>query len=261
MMPVSDPAQIYETHLVPAIFGPLAQILTERAQPRPAEQVLDVACGTGVVARSIARRVGSTGRIVGLDFDPLMIAKARQLAPGIEWQEGDAQRLPIADMAFDLVLCQQGLQFMPDRAAGLSEMHRVLRPGGRVALAIWTELSKSPGQAMLFGTLGARLGIDMSQPLPWSLANEAQVLKLVSTAGFVDIVSSVASLQARFPSGRRFVEILIDGSSRMTRHALAQIPADERAAFIDEVAGRLRAYERPSGLELPMETRIIIGRK
>src|SRR5262245_6491669 len=197
-----SPARIYETYLVPAIFRPLGEMVVALARPTAGERVLDAACGTGVVARLVAPAVGSAGRTVGLDYDPVMLAMAASLEPGIAWHQGDIQSLPFPDSSFDLVTCQQGLQFLPDRHAGVREFHRVLSRGGRVVLAIWTEVAKSPGHAALFAALGARLGTDMSTPPPWSLADESAVRKLVTAAGFADIEMTLRSLRARFPSAR-----------------------------------------------------------
>ncbi len=135
--------------MVPTIFGPWAQDLVEVAPPRPGERVLDIACGTGIVARTAAGRVGSGGTVVGLDVSAPMLDVARGIAAGeglsIEWREGSAMKLPFPDSAFEVVLCQQGLQFFPDRAAALREMHRVLGPGGRLALSVWRPIEGSPG--------------------------------------------------------------------------------------------------------------------
>ena len=256
-----SPASIYETQLVTTIFEPLARTLIERARPKPGENVLDAACGTGVVARLVAPMVGPSGRTVGLDFDPVMIEMARSLAPEIEWRHGDLQNLAFADELFDLVICQEGLQYLPDRGAGLRQIHRVLRPGGRMVLAIWSDLAKSPGHFLLFEALGEILGPDGARPMAWSLADEAQLLKLVSEAGFVSVATTIVSLQTTYPSARRFVEILLNGSSKVTRELLAQIPADRKAAFIDEVAIRLHAYETSDALELPMESRLLVAHK
>src|ERR1700751_727028 len=130
-------AEIYHRYLVPAIASLRATDLIYRAAPRPGERVLDVACGTGVVARLAAERMGS-GRVVGLDINAGMLAVAQSLPSvatrPIEWQEGSALALPFSDDAFDLILCQFGLQFFPDKPAALGEMRRVLAPSGRVAL-------------------------------------------------------------------------------------------------------------------------------
>jgi len=254
-----SPALIYETQLVQAIFEPLARILIEHARPKPGEHVLDAACGTGVVARLVAPIVGRSGRTVGLDYDPIMIEMARSLAPEIEWRQGDLQNLPFPYGFFDLVICQQGLQYLPDPGAGLRQFHRVLRPGGRMVLATWSDLAKSPGHVLLFQALAATIGPDSARPVAWSLADEAQLLQLVSEAGFVSVTTTLVSLQTRYPSARAFVEIVLEGSSKVTRKELAQIPTDRKAAFINEVAERLRDYETSDALTLPMESRVLVG--
>jgi SAM-dependent methyltransferase len=132
-------AETYERYMVPAIFGPWAEDLLALAMPTPGERVLDVACGTGVVARLVAQRVAPTGTVVGFDLNPGMLAVARTLplpqGAKIEWREGNVSAMPFPDASFDLTLCQQGLQFFPDRSAALREMRRVLAPRGRLALA------------------------------------------------------------------------------------------------------------------------------
>jgi SAM-dependent methyltransferase len=256
-----SPASIYETQLVPAIFEPLTRILIELARPEPGEHVLDAACGTGIVARLVAPMVGPSGRTVGLDYDPIMIEMARSLAPQIEWRRGELQNLPCPDGCYDLVICQQGLQYLPDPGAGLRQFHRVLRPGGRMVLATWSDLAKSPAHALLFRALAAAIGPDRARPVGWSLADEARLLQLVAAAGFVAVTTTVVSLQTRYPSARAFVEIVLEGSSKVTREELAQIPPDRKAAFIDQVATRLREYETSDALILPMESRLLVGKR
>jgi len=256
-----NPASIYEAQLVPAIFEPLARVLIERVRPKLGESVLDAACGTGVVARLIAPTVGPSGMMVGIDFDPMMVEMAKRLAPEIEWRQGNLQNLPFADEFFDLVVCQQGLQFLPDRNAGVREIHRVLRAGGRIVLATWTDLAKSPGHLLLFEALGATLGPDRARPTAWSLSDETQLLNLVSEAGFVSVTTTIVSLQTKYPSARQFIEILLNGSSKVTREALAQIPPDRKTGFIDQVTMRLQAYETSNGLVLPMESRVLVGHR
>src|SRR5438105_15897251 len=113
----------YERYLVPAIFGPWAADLLALAAPQPGERIMDLACGTGVVARLTAERVGTAGVIVGLDLNPGMIELARSLpalnGAAVDWRVGSALELPFAHATFDVVLCQQGLQFFPDRSAAL----------------------------------------------------------------------------------------------------------------------------------------------
>src|SRR5262249_1850701 len=148
--------------LVPTIFRPWAEALLTLAALQPGERILDVACGTGVVARLAAVQVGPTGQVRGVDLNPGMLAVARSVpAPTgavITWQEGTATALPLEDAAFDVVLCQQGLQFFPDRVAALQEMHRVLVPGGRLALSVWGPIASSPGFAVLAEALARHVG-------------------------------------------------------------------------------------------------------
>lgn len=154
-------AKIYERGLVPAVFAPWAALLIEQARLQPGERVLDVACGTGVVARRSAQHVGPTGKVIGLDLNGDMLAVARSLLelPGasIGWQEGNALALPFTDETFDVVLCQQGLQFFSDRPAALREMHRVLGHGGQVIRSVWGPLERNPGHAALVRALERHL--------------------------------------------------------------------------------------------------------
>jgi ubiquinone/menaquinone biosynthesis C-methylase UbiE len=141
-------AQVYERELVPAIFGPWAPRVLDVAAPAAGEWVLDAACGTGVVARLAAERVGADGRVVGFDLNPGMLTVARSLPAGgapIGWVQATAGRLPFPDGSFEVVCCQLGLQFFPDRAAALAEMARVLVAGGRLAAMVWRSIDHSPG--------------------------------------------------------------------------------------------------------------------
>lgn len=168
-------AEMYERGLVPAIFAPWAAVLIKQAALQRGERVLDVACGTGVVARLAAKPVGSTGRIIGLDKDAERLAVACSLPPvpgvSLEWQESNALAMPFADASFDALLCQQGLQFFPDRPAALREMHRALVPGGRLILSVWGSLEQCPGYAALVGALSVTLVRQQPQRcvlfLPW----------------------------------------------------------------------------------------------
>src|SRR5437667_1692341 len=128
MQPTEAPAEIYDRHMVPAMLASWVPALLDLVTLKPGERVLDVACGTGVVARQAASRAGAGGQVVGLDLNGDMLALARALGPAVEWREGNAMTLPFAASAFDVVVCQQGLQFFPDCGQALREAHRVLVP-------------------------------------------------------------------------------------------------------------------------------------
>jgi SAM-dependent methyltransferase len=149
--------EVYETQLVPAIFGPWAPLLVAQAALRAGERVLDVACGTGVVTRLVAPKVGHTGHVVGLDLNPGMLARARSSPPpegaAIDWREGDAGAMPFDVSTFDAVFCQLGFQYFPERQRAAREMHRVLKPTGRLVALVWRALDHSPGFAALAAAL------------------------------------------------------------------------------------------------------------
>jgi len=135
--------ELYERYLVPAITSIWARDLLDRVSPTGGESVLDIACGTGVVAR-LARQRGHTGRLVGIDLNTAMLAVARENSSAVEWIEGSALDLPFDANSFDVVLCQLGLQFFPDRALALKEMVRVLKPGGRAGMSVYSAIERTP---------------------------------------------------------------------------------------------------------------------
>jgi len=109
-------AEAYESTFVPALFAEWAPHLCDLAGVRPGQRVLDVACGTGIVARVAADRLAGAGRVVGVDLNEAMLAVARRVRPDVEWRQGDAEALPFPPASFDRVLCQMALMFFPDRA-------------------------------------------------------------------------------------------------------------------------------------------------
>ncbi|MFA9445340.1 class I SAM-dependent methyltransferase [Egicoccus sp. AB-alg6-2] len=270
--PSLTPAAAYQAYYGPAIFEPLASILLSRARPSPGESVLDVACGTGIATRRVAVSVGTTGRVVGVDVNPAMLDVARAVTSEtdltVEWQHGDGTALPLPDAAFDLVLCQQGLQFFPDRDAGAREMRRVLRVGGRAVIAVWQGLEHHP----LFAALAdaelpelARFDVQASYGdlvAPFSFGDAAVLRDLLVAAGFRQVEVVQASVVARFPDPDRFVE-------RLEYAYAAVVPAfaEDPAAF----AGYLEAVDRRTRdvvdrhrdgdhVVIPMQTNIAIAR-
>ena len=131
---VSEDAQLYENNYVPTLFGPWAPRVADSAGIASGDRVLDVGCGTGILARNAAERVGSVGHVTGLDLDEGMLSVARRAGPGIEWRQGDATELPFEDATFDAVVSQFALMYFPDRVAALREMWRVLAPACRLAV-------------------------------------------------------------------------------------------------------------------------------
>ncbi len=144
-----EAAEVYESRFVPALFATWCADVMEVAGPRPGQAVLDVACGTGVVARAVADRLAGDGRVVGLDLNPTMLAVAGRVRPDLEWRQGDAAEQPFADATFDLVTCQASLMFFPAPVAALREMARVTRPGGAVVVLVPGRFERSPAYVRL----------------------------------------------------------------------------------------------------------------
>ena len=148
-----SPAEIYEQCFVPALFQQWAPVIADAAAIAPGQRVLDVACGTGVLACAAAERVGPGGAVAGLDANPQMLEVARRKRSDVEWVEGRAERLPFPDQHFDAVVSQFGFMFFEDRVGALREMMRVLRPGGRLAVAVCDALAQSPGYSAFAAVL------------------------------------------------------------------------------------------------------------
>src|SRR3954452_18627921 len=204
-------AERYEQLLVPAIFAPWAPTLIEAAAVRPGESVLDVACGTGVVARLAASQVGDTGRVVGLDFTGAMLEVARALPPvpgaPIEWCEASAFAMPLPDAPFDVVLCQQGVQQFADCPAGLREMHRVLRPGGRLAASGWASIEQNPAFAALADAVERHIGPEAAsnRRATFAFGDAGELERLVTAASFRGASVRTVTGATRFPSPEQFV--------------------------------------------------------
>lgn len=191
-------AQVYEDQKVRAIFGPLARATLDIVPIAPGDLLLDVACGTGIVARSVRDRYGTDVAVKGADLNDDMIEMARKLTSGvvppIEWVVADATTMPFEDGAFSVCICQQGLQFIPDKIAAVREFRRVLRPGGRVVISIWA------GASSFFVAMADALSRHVSEAVaeqslaPFAFRAEETVPSLLSEAGFGNISVQALSI-------------------------------------------------------------------
>jgi ubiquinone/menaquinone biosynthesis C-methylase UbiE len=206
-------SEVYEEFFVPALFQEWAGRVADVADLRIGERALDVACGTGVLTRAVAERVGLDGTVVGLDLNEGMLAVARRKAPEIEWKHGRAEALPFDSASFDAVVSQFGLMFFEDRPAALREMMRVLRPGGRLVVAVWAALEHSPGYAALADLLQRLFGDQASAALraPFTLADPQALRMLFDEAGVPNAQITTVNGAARFPSIESWIYTDIKG--------------------------------------------------
>ena len=245
----ASPAENYEQYFVPVIGRPLADDLLRRAALKKSEQVLDVGCGTGVVTRLAAERVGPKGKVVGLDINPEMLAVAKSVTPAelaVEWQEGSADAIRCADESFDAVLCQLSLQFVPDRGKALREIHRVLVPGGRLVLNV-------PGPAApLFETLADAMRNHIAPEAAgfvktvFSLHEEPEIEKLLEKASFQEVDTRSYTRELSLPASKDFLWQYV-GSTPLAG-VVASRSDEALSAMEDEVVARWAEYEDAGGL-------------
>jgi ubiquinone/menaquinone biosynthesis C-methylase UbiE len=264
---MSNPAETYESYMVPPLFAPAARRLVDAAGPQPGERVLDVACGTGVVARHVAPRVGPEGEVVGLDLNPDMLAVARAAAAreglSVDWREGRAEALSFPDGGFNLVLCQFGLMFFADRQAAVAEMYRVLTDGGRVVLSVWQGLERHPFYRTLHEVIERQLGMSSLQDI-FALGDADELRTLLRSAGFRDVEIEPVSLTARFPDPEGFLagEIDVDTAAiPAMQHLDAAARREMTATIRGQMEGPLRAVTDGDHVVIPFHAHVARGHR
>jgi ubiquinone/menaquinone biosynthesis C-methylase UbiE len=198
--------QLYERYLAGPLFRPWAELTLDELGLSAGDRVLDVACGTGVAARVAQQRLGHGTRIVGIDISPAMLEVARAVAPGIDWREGNASDLPLLDgEQFDAVICQQGLQFFPDKPAAAAQMRLALIQGGKLAVSTWRSDEEIPFFRELRRIAEGHLGPIADQRYGYGDAGALE--GLLRDAGFHDVRSRKLSRTMRFDDGASFVRM------------------------------------------------------
>ncbi len=254
---VSAAAQVYEDFFVPALFGRWPPVVLDAAEVSVGDHVLDVGTGTGVLARAAAERVGPTGRVVGVDVNEGMLAVARGLDARVEWRTGSAEDVPLPPDDVDVALSQFMLMFVPDPAVALTEMARVVRPGGRVAVATWAPLSQTPGYAAMHQLLHDVLGPEAARSLevPYSLGDATDVAALVEDS-FDDVTARQVAGTAHFDSVEAWVHTDIRGWT-----LAGSIDDEQYASVLTAARDRLAEFVLPGGgVEFPHPAVIATGR-
>lgn len=237
-------AEIYDSFFVPALFQEWAGRVADAARLGPGDRVLDVACGTGVVTLEAARRVAPTGAVIGLDVNEGMLGVARRKAPQLEWRHGRAEALPFETGTFDAVTSQFALMFFEDRPKALGEMRRVLKPGGRLAVAVWDAAERTPGYAAVIALLERLFGRQVADALraPFVLGDPAALRGLFASAGLRDVEIRTLEGTARFPSIQAWMYTDIRGWTLADTLDDAQF-----ARLLEEAEKALRPFVRGDG--------------
>jgi len=254
--------EIYEHVLVAPLFRPFAEALLVRAEPRAGDSVIDVACGTGIVARLARQRLGPAARIVGVDLAPPMLSVARSVDATIDWRQGNVLSLPVGNgERFSLLTCHQGFQFFPDKRAALQEMRRVLAPMGRLAIATWRSLEDIPIARALNVIAEQRIGaIDDSRH---SFGDAALLERVLIDGGFDDVRVESVTHDVRFADGGLFARLNAMAVIGMTEKGKT-MPEPDRV----ELAGKIAADSQPfinehsidGAFVLPLSANIATGR-
>jgi SAM-dependent methyltransferase len=256
-----EAANAYEAMFVPALFRQWASKVAEAAHIQPGQRALDVACGTGILARELNARMGSSGYVAGVDPNPGMVAVANQLAPAIKWREGVAESLPFPDQSFDAVVSQFGLMFFTDRRQALREMVRVLAPDGCMVVAVWDSLDNIPAFAAEVALLEETAGRRAADALraPFVLGNRGELAALFSEAGVASAEITTHHGAARFPNIRTMVEADLRGWLPVMGVSLTE---DQIGHILQEAEQALRAYATADGqASFDLSAHLVTARK
>ena len=249
-------ARKYEQEFVPNLFAQWPPHLITAAAIEPDDRILDVGCGTGIFARTVAKHTHQPARVTGLDLNESMLAVARSIDPQIEWRVGDMTNLPFSDDAFEVVASQFVLMFIPDRATALKEMWRVLTPGGRLVVAVWTASDVYSDFAEIAKNHGAEV-LTESLTVPFSMGDKRELHSLYDQEGIADISIQTIGGYGRFPSIDDFVRTEVQAwvTAETTSEELLQ-------ALMSEARSSLASYrESDVRMVFPLNAHVITASK
>ncbi len=256
--------EAYELYMVPVITERYANHILRQAHLERGQRLLDIACGTGVVTRQAAREVGFNGKVTGVDLNQGMLDVARQTCryavPSIEFKQGDATKLALADNSYDVVTSNLALMFFPDRVAALREMNRVTAPGGRLVYTVWRNLETCPAwfhlTLALEKHLGGEAGAIFRSPFITKSVDEAR--SLTTQAGWKNVKVEIVVEQIRYPS---FAEFVRQETESMPVPTLQKGMAEAREAITADVQKAFGHYADDFGMSFPAEIYLVTARK
>lgn len=260
----TDAAAAYERYLVPVIFRRAAERLVARAGVVPGDDVLDGACGTGVVARRVAAVVGPDGTVTALDRNRDMLAVAAAATAGttppVALVEGVLEEMPFGDDRFDVAIVQEALQFVDDPVVVLRELARVTAPGGTVATSVFRGLDHHPVYALLTDALRRHVGEEAATMMasPFAFGTAGRLREVAHDAGLVDVRVVVTPGSERFGSVAALVQQ--EAASSPLAAALAAVAPTTRDALVADLEDRLAPWIDDEGVCFHNETHVLTAR-
>jgi ubiquinone/menaquinone biosynthesis C-methylase UbiE len=255
-------AEAYERYLASA-FSPWAEALVARANVSAGDRVLDVACGTGIVARHARSKAGARGTVVGIDLNEGMLSVARavsqEIRPPIEWRQGNAAELPFPAGAFDVVLCEQAVQFFSDPVRALADMRRVLANGGRAAASVCRPIAYCPAYETMAGALERYAGPEAGAMMrsPFSKWDVGEFRDLFVAAGFDAVHVTIEVCSIRYPSVEEFLRR--EAASSPLAGPIGALSADLRHKLIHDLDSALAGHVDDDGVVCPIETYVALA--
>ena len=257
---VQSPAEVYDAQFVPALFAPWGPIVAAAAEVQQGDRVLDVGCGTGALTLAVAEIVGSAGAVTGLDANPEMLAVARRKSTPVEWLEGRAENLPLPDNGFDAVVSQFAFMFFEDKPQALREMYRVLRPRGRLAVAVCDAVENSPGYGAFARMLDRHFGKEIGDAFraPFSLGDAEAFRGICREAGLAEAKVGQHNGKVRF----RSIEALVSTERACAWTLGGLLDEAQFARLLKESETVLRPFVTDDGaIEFDMPSLIATARK
>ena len=244
--------------LVEEVCSPIRDWMLRELGPRRGDTVLELAAGVGDTGFEAAAMVGESGRLFCTDFSPAMLAAARRRGAELgvenaEFREIDAQRIEIGDDSVDGVLCRLGYMLMPDPATALAETRRVLRPGGRLALAVWGRMEENPFFTIVAISLvqhGHLPPPEPPGPPVFSMASAERTTALVEHAGFSSVRAEEVPVLFRVPDVEEYLSVTADTAGPLAL-VLSGLSEADREPVKADVEGALARFAGPSGYEIP----------
>ena len=235
-------AQFYEKHFVPSIFGPWAKIMVEKLELEESDNLLDVACGTGIVARTAQSQ--SSIEISALDINHGMLEVAKQQNQQINWIHGSAENLPFDDNHFNKVACQFGFMFFPDHHKTIAEMQRVTKPNGKIVISVWDTIQNNEGYAELVEIVEDIAGNESANILrsPFQLGNVDELVTILNAYGLNHYTIVSTKAEVTFPSIENWIDCDVKASP-----IIQSISTDQYESLKQIAQTKLQSYVQADG--------------